>query len=150
MRCALAPETLLVREGKESDLPPVAAIQAACPQAAQWLVQHYLAHDFLVAEDSSGVAGFVVARHVAPDESEILNLAVVSRSRRRGIARSLLEGVAERHPGALFLEVRASNQAARSFYQAFGFQEVGIREEYYENPLESAVVMKFHSCYCHK
>jgi ribosomal-protein-alanine N-acetyltransferase len=46
----------------------------------------------------------------------------------------------------VFLEVRESNQAARIFYKSMGFQEVGIRKEYYQAPLEAAIVMKFHSC----
>ena len=48
--------------------------------------------------------------------------------------------------GNFYLEVRESNQAARNLYKSMGFQEVNIRPEYYQFPLEAAIVMKFHSC----
>jgi ribosomal protein S18 acetylase RimI-like enzyme len=48
--------------------------------------------------------------------------------------------------GTVFLEVRESNKAARNLYLSLGFQELGRRPEYYETPLEPAIVMKFHSC----
>lgn len=150
MRSALRGESILVRSGTEGDLLVVAAIQAACPEAAHWNTRDYLAYDFLVAEASGRIAGFVVSGALAAGEGEILNLAVASEFRRRGVARKLLERVCERHPGDLFLEVRESNQGAQKFYQAVGFKAVGRREGYYENPPEAGIVMNFHSCYCHK
>ena len=41
----------------------------------------------------------------------------------------------------LFLEVRASNEAAISLYRAFGFNPVGTRKNYYKNPSEDACLM---------
>jgi len=83
---------------------------------------------------------------VAPDEGEILNLAVAPELRRSGIARALLGEIFQYFSGAIFLEVRESNGAARAFYKSLGFQEVGLRKEYYRAPPETAIVMKFHSC----
>lgn len=39
------------------------------------------------------------------------------------------------------LEVRASNQAARSLYEGFGFRHVAVRSQYYSHPTEDAVLM---------
>jgi ribosomal-protein-alanine N-acetyltransferase len=50
------------------------------------------------------------------------------------------------HRGEIFLEVRESNQTARKFYESIGFQEIGRRRDYYKNPVESGIVMKFLSC----
>jgi ribosomal protein S18 acetylase RimI-like enzyme len=35
---------------------------------------------------------------------------------------------------------------ARLFYKSVGFEEVTTRPEYYQEPPEPAIVMKFHSC----
>ncbi|HZT29670.1 MAG TPA: ribosomal protein S18-alanine N-acetyltransferase [Bryobacteraceae bacterium] len=143
-------DTVLVRAAAPRDLDAVAAIQADCPQAAQWNVRDYLEHDFLVAERGERVVGFAVARPLGEGEAEILNLAVAPEFRRRGVARGLFEALQKRRSGHLYLEVRESNQEARKFYQMLGFQEVGRRDGYYDQPPEAAIVMKFLSCYCHK
>jgi ribosomal protein S18 acetylase RimI-like enzyme len=41
----------------------------------------------------------------------------------------------------IYLEVRASNRAARRLYEKFGFRTVGIRRNYYLNPVEDAIIM---------
>jgi ribosomal-protein-alanine N-acetyltransferase len=135
-----------VRTGGRQDLAEVARIQALSPEASQWNPEDYLAHELLVAVRESIVAGFVVARRVAEEEIEILNLAVEPAQRRAGIGRRLVGEIILRHPGAIYLEVRESNQAGRRFYQRLGFQELTVRHEYYDSPPESAIVMKFHSC----
>jgi [ribosomal protein S18]-alanine N-acetyltransferase len=135
-----------IRRGGPGDLPEIQAIQAAAPEAAQWEPAEYLAYDLLVAIEGSRVTGFVVARTLAPGEREILNLAVRRECRRRGMARALLEALLESFRGVVYLEVRPSNLAAREFYKSVGFQELGVRPEYYDSPPESAIVMKFHSC----
>jgi len=137
---------LVVRQGREPDLEAVTAIQAESPEAAQWEPRLYLDYEFRVAVHSSKVAGFVVVRTLAPGESEILNLAVAREFRRRGVAGALVRSWLHDFGGAVFLEVRASNQVAQKFYKSLGFQEVTVRREYYSSPPESGIVMKFHSC----
>jgi ribosomal-protein-alanine N-acetyltransferase len=135
-----------VRSGGRQDLAEVARIQALSPEASQWNPEDYLAYEFLVAVRENSVAGFVVARRVAEEEVEILNLVVDPAQRRAGIGRRLVDEIRLQHPGAVYLEVRESNQAGRQFYQRLGFQEFSVRSGYYDSPLESAIVMKFHSC----
>ena len=43
---------------------------------------------------------------------------------------------------SLYLEVRASNQAAIALYERFGFRDVGRRRNYYQHPTEDARVME--------
>jgi ribosomal-protein-alanine N-acetyltransferase len=95
------------------------------------------------------VAGFLVTRSTGPDEREILNLAVDPAARRLGIARALLEAELASASGAWFLEVRASNGAAQALYVGLGFRISGRRENYSYDPPEPAIVLSFHSCYCH-
>jgi ribosomal-protein-alanine N-acetyltransferase len=154
---------IAVRPAAESDLDEIWRIQSASGQAAQWNAADYLAHECVVAvigdrapgEESSGmnahstegrIAGFAVARRTAPDEIEILNVAVDPPYRRRGVARSLIQELVVKFPGAVFLEVRQSNSAARKLYHSLGFQVIAVRQNYYDSPDESAIVMKFHSC----
>jgi ribosomal-protein-alanine acetyltransferase len=135
-----------VRRGEPADLAEIRAIQDASPEAAQWDVTDYLQYDLRVAVQSIRVAGFLVSRTLAPGESEILNVAVAPEFRRQGVARALIVALVADFEGALFLEVRASNVAARLFYKSLGFEEVTTRPEYYVKPSEPAIVMKFHSC----
>jgi ribosomal-protein-alanine N-acetyltransferase len=96
-------------------------------------------------DGAGGLAGYVVALVVGP-EAEIADLAVAPDARRRGIGRALLERVSaeliERGVRALFLEVRESNRAARTLYEANGFHSVGRRRGYYRQPVEDALVLK--------
>jgi len=136
----------VIRRAEAGDLEAVAAIQSASPEASHWPPADYLQYEFTVAISGGIVAGFLVWRPLAEGECEVLNLAVSSEFRRQGIARKLLNPLLNLHDTEVFLEVRESNQAARIFYKSMGFQEVNIRQMYYEFPPESAIVMKFHSC----
>jgi ribosomal-protein-alanine N-acetyltransferase len=90
--------------------------------------------------------GYVIYWIVA-DEMHLLNLAVHPSHRRRGISRALLTAALERarSQGAavVWLEVRPSNQAAQALYQSFGFKEVGIRQNYYTDNGEDALIYAF-------
>lgn len=136
---------MTIRPAREDDLARILEIQSAAPEASQWPPGDYLTHDCLVAEEEASVLGFVVTRQLAPDEWEILNLAIAPESRRSGIGLLLLhDALAQRH-GRFFLEVRESNTAARRFYERAGFQAITKRLQYYSNPVETAIVMKLHS-----
>jgi len=90
------------------------------------------------------VVGYIVFWNVA-DEMHILNLAVAPEKRRQGIARRLvLAGLKRAHDkGAkkAFLEVRTSNTAAQKLYASLGFTGTFVRRDYYDAPVEDAVVM---------
>lgn len=72
---------------------------------------------------------------VAADESHILNLTVSRESQRKGIGRKMLKHfihLARRHQAdTLMLEVRPSNTAAIRLYETLGFNEIGVRRNYY-------------------
>lgn len=129
-----------LRAAAPSDLPAIAAIQAAAPEAAQWPPGDYLRYECAVADDE-GVAGFIVTRQIAPGEAELLNLAVAPSARRRGIGRALLAHVLEARPGRWLLEVRASNASAIRLYESAGFSDLSRRPGYYRESPEAAIVM---------
>ena len=136
---------LTIRPARFTDLAAIDAIQAASPEAARWNPVDYLKHDCRVADVESCVAGFLAVRELGPGEREILNLAVDPAERRKGLARGLLRDALGRANGAWFLEVRASNAAAIQLYESAGFQRAGRRPDYYDNPAEDAIVMRFFS-----
>jgi len=98
-----------------------------------------------VSERNRGITGIVVGRQVL-DEAEILNLAVALGMRRRGegraLVRQLLNRFEEGGVSRVFLEVRESNAGGIAFYRELGFQAVGIRRDYYQDPKEPASVME--------
>lgn len=96
------------------------------------------------AEKAGHLLGYLLAYHAA-DEAEIARIAVQKEARRQGAAGKLmqaLEHYCEEHKmEKLLLDVRESNEAARSFYTKSGFVEDGIRQGFYVNPSEDAVLM---------
>lgn len=100
---------------------------------------------WILESDDNIVAHGVMS--VAAGESHILNLCVQPESQNIGLGREMLNHLLEisRHHRAetVFLEVRPSNEAAKRLYMGAGFDEVGIRSNYYpaEKGREDALIM---------
>src|SRR5512145_185253 len=90
------------------------------------------------------VVGYIVC-WIFVDELHILDLATIPQGRRKGIGRELvlatLRVAYAWGARKAFLEVRESNIAALELYRKLGFVQTGVREEYYDLPVESAIVM---------
>jgi len=139
----IAPDRILVRPGTLADVARVREIQMEALPGSRWDPDNYLQHEFYVAIYDGDIAGFLVARKTAPDEREILNVAVSGQYRKLGIAERMLRKlISSGEPGEVFLEVRLSNHEAQRVYERTGFQYAGIRKNYYEDPNEDAVIMK--------
>ena len=122
--------------GPASDLDRAAL--AAWPGIAP-----FLSGEVLVAREAGSLAAALAWHQVACDEREILYIETVPSSRRRGVAKALLKGLLSGSKGTVYLEVRESNQAALALYRQCGFEPVGRRVAYYNDPVETAVVLKF-------
>lgn len=144
------PPGLEVRRLGKADLPAVVALERSI-YPAPWPPEHFVRVSALpgaigrVALLSDGsLAGYALG-WVAADEAELANLAVADAQRRQGVGGRLLEAMraAARERGAsrMYLEVRVSNHAARSFYGAHGFKATGRRRDYYNHPREDALTM---------
>ncbi len=100
---------------------------------------------WLVALDGETVAGYVGSQSVL-DGADMMNVAVHPDYRRKGIARELVTGLmnalVEKGVKSLALEVRVSNAPAIALYEQMGFQQVGLRPNYYRNPKENALIMR--------
>jgi [ribosomal protein S18]-alanine N-acetyltransferase len=151
--------TLTIRRFEGGDVEAVLALEKACPELAHWdrkdyedvaigRMQGWVAARGDAGQERAGshdeVAGFIVIRQVH-HEVEILNLAVETQERRKGIGARLLEEAMEHAAknGAIrtFLEVRLSNESALKLYRRYGFGVVGRRVGYYRSPTEDALTL---------
>jgi ribosomal-protein-alanine N-acetyltransferase len=131
------------------DLPQVAALEAAA-QDFPWRERHFAdslqaGHRAWVLWQGAQCLGFSLSMHAA-DEAHLLNLAVAPAAQRQGLGARLLRHALRDAAAAgmqrMYLEARVSNQRARALYGAFGFQEIGLRKDYYpdDNGREDALV----------
>ncbi len=116
------------------------------------LMGNQFAH-FLVARQQGQSAGegksSIVGYHcfwIVFEELRLMNLAVREAMRRQGVGHSLVREAfrcaLDQAATRAVLEVRASNEPARSLYTTMGFVQVGRRPHYYTNPIEDAVLME--------
>ena len=148
--------TITISAATDADLPAIVAIERRA-FSDPWTLRSFreaLDHPAVFfacarrdGDGSAGdeVAGYVVAWFVA-DEGEIANLAVDPAGWGGGVGRALLDAaLAEgerRGTAAVYLEVRDSNERARRLYASRRFEEVGRRRNYYQRPVEDAIVLR--------
>ncbi len=143
-------ETVIVRPARLSDLPGVSRIEILSfddPWSDLALGGELVADDLrlpLIACVVDQVAGYLMAWKVA-DQLHVLNIAVDPELMRRGIATALLREAsrlgAQGDMKEMTLEVRRGNDPAVAFYRRHGFIEVGVREGYYAQTGEDALIM---------
>ncbi len=88
--------------------------------------------------------GYVCSQILCP-EAYIGTIAVEKSMRKRGVADRLLNMVIDlciyKNCKSLSLEVRVSNEAAIKLYEKNGFENLGIRKNFYSKPKEDAYIM---------
>lgn len=138
-----------VRRMTKEDCAAVAAIEAvsfSMPWSLRAFTDTVEKENFryFVAEEDGEILGYCGFLFVL-DEAEIPNVCVKESARKRGVGKEMMSVLLEeaRKLGltVLYLEVRESNQAARRLYESLGFVENGIRKNFYEQPVEHAVLM---------
>ena len=98
-----------------------------------------------VGEVDGVFAGYGVMSTGA-NEAHILNLCVAEEYQRRGLAREMLSFLLDEADTLevrdVFLEVRPSNTGAIVLYEQMGFNQVGLRKDYYptESGHEDAII----------
>lgn len=133
-----------------ADLPALVAIENAAG-FNHWtetqLRDSINSHIVYVVESHAVVAGFAIFSAVL-DEAELLNIAVAPQEQGKGLGKALLayglsillrQGLQQ-----CFLEVGVSNATAIHLYRQCGFQQTGLRKNYYQhvNTSEDAMVMQ--------
>ncbi len=139
-----------ITELKQSYLDQMAEIEKICfslPWSREMLADELSnkhAKYYVAVTEDGRVAGYI-GLHVVIDEGYITNVATAPDFRRQGIARALISKVLDycKSKGLIYvtLEVRESNSGAIALYESFGFKKIGKRTDYYQKPLEDALIM---------
>ena len=152
-----------IRPATAADIPYIMSLERQSATAGHWTDQQYRQvfqpesppRLVLVAETepprglkadaASGILGFLIAQHVAP-EWELENIVVAPAARRKGIGKRLLDALLltarESNSNTVLLEVRDSNTSARALYEKAGFKQIGHRPSYYTSPSEDAILYR--------
>lgn len=141
-----------IRKTKTNDISAIASIeqqQFHHPWKKSYLTDE-LSHDisyFYAAEDllTHQVAGYIIF-WIVEDLLELHKIVTAENYKRKGIGKKLflfmLEVAKKRKVKDIFLEVRKSNTEAIKFYESFHFELAGIREAYYQEPSEDALIFR--------
>jgi len=151
----------MIRKATAADADTLLALERSVPEAAHWSPEVYrqilqvnpgesMLQRWIFVADEGGLKGFIVVKLLRADmaaEAEIENLAVAPQARRLGLGLALckvaIEACESASVQAVTLEVRAGNRAALSLYARFGFEQTGLRADYYANPAEDAVLLRY-------
>lgn len=101
------------------------------------LIQEQMDYFYVFCDQK--LVGFLALQDLA-GELEITNISVKKAYQGQGFASQLLRHLDKRSEN-IFLEVRASNQAALALYKKHAFRQVGKRKNYYHNPVEDALLL---------
>lgn len=142
-------DLMRIRRMTLSDLPGVIAVERKSyqfPWGEDIFRDCFRArYECWVCEEQDKVLGYCIAS-IAVGEAHVLNICVDPAEQGQGIGRKLLENLIETARGraeTVFLEVRPSNTVAIALYENLGFNEIGIRKDYYpaENGREDALML---------
>ena len=137
------------REMLVEDLDQVMEIEEdlfAVPWTKEGFLTYLMKEDtmFFVVEEKGRILGFCSMMTVL-DEGDILNVAVRRDRQKEGIGFFLVDSMIRMAQmqgiRVVHLEVRESNESARRLYRRLGFQEDGLRKNYYTEPAEAAALM---------
>ena len=134
----------------KEDLGAVVKIENRChltPWTNKNFIDSYDAKNlFKVLKNETDIIGYYIAIF-ASDECELLNITVKPGLQKKGFGQLMLKDFFNECRKAnitnIFLEVRRSNSLAIRLYEYNGFNEVGVRNNYYQNRdgKEDAILM---------
>ena len=98
----------------------------------------------IICRSNDHLIGYIILWFIQ-EEVQISNFALHPDFRKRGVGEAVLRDILDKitREGAeeIFLEVRPSNHGARSLYEKLGFKILGVRKNYYQSPVEDALIM---------
>lgn len=99
---------------------------------------------YYIAKEGTQVVG-ICGLVIVCGEGQLYNISVKSTKRKQGIAKKLLLYTLEQGTKLgvqeYTLEVRKSNRQAIHLYEVYGFKIEGERKNFYEHPMEHALIM---------
>ena len=133
-------QEIIYRLMSEGDIKQVAAIEKEI-FSLPWSEKSFL--DSLKNE----IVAYCGA-YISFEEADISNVAVKENFRRKNVAENMLNKLfyecGKKGVSDITLEVRETNVPAISLYEKLGFEEAGIRKNFYEKPVENALIMWKH------
>lgn len=157
---------MLIREMKLEDIPQVVEIEKACfsvPWSEKSFEDSICRKDtiFLISEEmqetlspenkiicidhSNPVITGYIGMYFSFEEANVTNVAVHPSYWKSGYGKELVSAAIskakQKQIEKIFLEVRVSNEPAISLYQKKGFENLGIRKNFYDHPKEDAYIM---------
>ena len=152
--------SILLSQMKYSDITEVKKLEIEA-DLSSWLIMDYVSEIkrndsiALVAKISDKLVGFLLARliifrdtdpsEVKQCEIEIFNIGVKNQYRRKGIGDSLFRECFRQNTSPcmvnVWLEVRRLNRGAVEFYKKYGFNVITVRKNYYQTPIDDALIM---------
>jgi len=100
----------------------------------------------MVAEQDHEIVGFMIYE-LHKSKLRILNFAVASAARRRGVGRQmicrLIDKLSQQRRKEIVLDIRETNLPAQMFFRSEGFRAVQILRDYYDDTDEDAYVMRY-------
>ena len=141
---------MIIRKMESYDLEEVAALEGetfSTPWSRQGFADTLTMENvrFLVAVEREHVIGYC-GIYLAADEGEITNVAVNEAFRHMGVGNALVLAIEQyaqdNQIKQIVLEVRKSNYGAIHLYQKNGYTEIGERRNFYQKPVEDALVMR--------
>lgn len=143
-------ENIQIRMATLDDIESIAKIEQECfsmpwsYNAIEESMQKDYAY-FVVAVFDGEIVGYI-GMYKSFDEGDITNVAIKTLYRRKGIANRLLNYIFDicKNIGVerILLEVRESNAGAIALYENNGFENIGLRKNFYERPVENALILK--------
>jgi len=123
---------------KDSDIDSMMLIEQSChthPMTKKNMLSCFGGRYFSRGLHVDGIlVGFYMAEMAGPDFT-LMDICISPAHQGKGYAKSLLENLideaGQRNAESIFLEVRASNLSAIGLYEKCGFNEMGIRKDYY-------------------
>jgi [ribosomal protein S18]-alanine N-acetyltransferase len=99
---------------------------------------------YIVLEEDQKIIGYCGV-WIVVDEAHVTNVAILPDYRGRKLGQvmmsKLIEIAKDKGAKSMTLEVRVTNYPALALYRKFGFQNGGIRKNYYSDNQEDALVM---------
>ena len=99
----------------------------------------------VVIEEDYRVLAYIIFR-VNMDEAELFRIATDKCNRGMGYGHRLMNfmisNLRDMKVKKVFLEVRCQNKDAIRLYEEYGFKKLGIRKEYYHDPIDDALLME--------
>jgi ribosomal-protein-alanine N-acetyltransferase len=146
------PDGMGLRPLNLDDLVAIDTVEQAA-YAFPWSQQHFedslqSGYHMQALLKGKELKGYFVAM-LSLDEVHLLNITVHPDDQGNGYGRIMLKALVawaqSKMATAIWLEVRASNHRAASVYKTAGFEQIGIRKNYYPAPhlaREDGIVMR--------